>query len=384
MKRLILIIAIALLAIFFGYKLSELEGRIVIDLAGTIIQLSLLGAAIFIVFGGLILWLVVWLIIKAIRVASGSRNWLGALSSRHQRKAFYGSINAMLMNENDQARKLLSKSTKGDFNGVNFLIGAELERQAGNQQQAQAYLIQAMDYPESEPLALMKQAELCLQNNQAEEAMTLLSAVEGKIRQTKAFVELKLEVLKGLNDWPQIEATAKENKKLLGDAYLVWAEQWTTGEFAAIASKNGAKALQQHWQQLGRAQRKDHANQLAYVQLLLDQGLSGDAEEELVALAGKDKYPALWRLFKQINHANPSKAMKFIELEIKNQPDDPELYSVLANIAYNVKDYALAHKAILKALELRDNNNDKALLALILEQNNDYQQANALYRGLLN
>jgi hypothetical protein len=48
-----------------------------------------------------------------------------------------------------------------------------------------------------------------------------------------------------------------------------------------------------------------------------------------------------------------------------------------------MQDYELAHKAINKALELDPKPTDKALLACVLEKDNDFEQANVLYKGLL-
>jgi HemY protein len=383
MIKLIIIFVCVIIAFLFGYKLSEIEGRVIIDLPGTMIQTSILGSVIILIISLLVLWLVWHLVRRLFRIVSGSKTWLGRFSNRQQTQAFYNSINAMLMNEQQEARKLISKTKGGDFKGTNYLIAAELERQTGNSEQSQAYLIQAMESPQAQPLALMKQAELCLQNKQNEEAMNLLASIEGKIRTTKSFVVLKLHVLEGLNDWAQIENFAKENKKLLGDDYFVWSTQWTTGEFAAIASKHGANALKEHWQQLGRKEKKDQANQIAYLQLLIDQGLSAEAEKELIAIAAKQSHEGYWRLFKQLNHPHPHLAIKFIEQQIKQQPKNAALYSVLANLAYNMQDYELAGKAISKALELEPKASDKALLACVLEKKNDFEKANILYKGLL-
>ena len=383
MIRFIVCIAIFLGLLFLGYTLTAIEGRIIIDFAGTIIQASLLGGFIAVVLLVLALWLSVWVIKKFVGLATGSRTWIGRLSKRQQNQAFYQSINAMLMNEQQEALNLIRKTKKGNFEGSNYLIAAELERQAGDLQQAQADLISAMDFPKAEPLALMKQAEICLLNNKSEEAMNLLSSVTGKIRNTKSFISLKLQVLKGLSDWPQIQAVAKQNKRLLGDDYFTWATQWTTGEFAAIASKHGANALTAHWQQLSRNERKDQANQLIYLQLLIDQGQSAEAETELVAVASKQQHKGYFKLFKQLNHPNPTLAITFIEQEIKKSPDEAALYSVLANLAYNTGDYALAKKAVSKALDLDGSASDKALLACILEKSNNFEQANIVYKGLL-
>lgn len=383
MIKFIVIIACLLFFVFVGYTLTGIEGRIIIDFAGNIIQASLLGGFLFILLAAFALFLVWWVGRKLIRLVTGSKTWFGRLSKRQQTQAFYQSINAMLINEQQDALKYIRKTHKGKFQGTNYLIAAELERQAGDYDQAQAYLAKAKDHARAKPLALLKQAELCLQNDKSEEAMDLLTHVEGKTRDTKAFVSLKLQVLEGLSDWSQLQSVAKDNKKLLGDEYFTWATQWTTGEFAAIASKHGANSLKDHWQQLSRSERKDQANQLVYLQLLIDQGLSSEAEKELVAIAAKQKHSGYWRLFKQLNHPSPTLAIQFIEKAIKKNPEDAILYSVLANLAYNTNDYELANKAVHKALELESTPTDKALLACILEKSQEFEQANVVYKGLL-
>lgn len=383
MKKLIFLLVLLLLAIYFGDKLSEIEGRVVIDLAGTIIQLSLLGAAIFIVFGTIALMFCIWLMFRLFRVAVGSKNWWGNRSSRMQRKAFYDSINAMLINEPKQAQQLLKRTNKGDFRGTNYLIAAELEIQANNSKQAQALLIQAMDYPEVEPLALMKQAELQLKDEQADEAMSILSSVNGDVRKSKAFVMLKLKVLSAMNDWSQVKDVLKANKKLLGDDYEQWSKHTTITQLNEVADKQDADALKQHWQQLTRQSRNDPENKVAYLQKLIDQGRFADAEEELTSIIPKHNDAAYLELYKQLDYAEPNKSMHFIEKQIKRSPQNPVLYSVLANIAYKSDDLELASKALGKALELGDSPEDKALLAKVLETQQEYEQANVLYKGLL-
>jgi HemY protein len=111
--------------------------------------------------------------------------------------------------------------------------------------------------------------------------------------------------------------------------------------------------------------------------------MSAEAEKELVSIASKQQCDEYWLLFKQLNHPNPALAIKFIEQEIKKAPQNAALYSVLANLAYNMTDYELANKAVVKALELEDSITDKALLAAVLEKRNEFEKANVLYKGLL-
>jgi len=383
MIKLIVLLVILFVGLLFGHTLMGIEGRVVIALPGTVIEMSLISCAIIIFFAVITFWILEWAVKKIFRTISGSKTWLGAFSRRQRSNAFYESINAMLVNEPALALKNIRKTMGGDFRGTNALIAAELEIQAGNLDQAQAFLIDAADYPKTEAIAIMKQAEIALNQGKGEEAMTLLASVEGKSRQNKSFVQLKLRILAKLQDWPQIKTLATNHKKLLGDDYITWASQWVHGEFAAIASKQGANALKQHWQGLSRQARKDEANQVVYVQLLIDQGLYNDAQAVLVEFAEKHAHSVYWPLFKQLKLANPAPSMRFIESELKKQPNNPELFSVLGNLAYNSGDIQLCLKATRKALDLRHNKDDLKLLAKALESNNDLAGANALYHDLI-
>jgi HemY protein len=366
-----------------GHHLIGVEGRVIIALPSTVYEMNIISSVIIYISSVLLLWFSVWLLIKLLRSVSGTKNWLGLFSKRQQQKAYFKTINAMLMNEHDEARKLIQKTFGGDFQGTNYLMAAQLERQANNDKQAQAYLIQAMDEPESEPLAMMQQAEIALSSHDAKAAMEQISKIEGKVRKSKSFVLLKLRILESLGDWQQIQTLANENKRLLGDEHIPWAEQCVRGEFATIASKRGAKALQSHWESLSRKAKNEQANQNAYVQLLVDQGLFEAAEEVLVGFANKRSHPSQLNLFKQIVLPSPAKAMKYLESAIKRSPEQAELYSALAQLAFNSGDYELAEKAVSKALELKETDTDKTLYAKLLEKSENYEQANKVYQALL-
>jgi HemY protein len=75
--------------------------------------------------------------------------------------------------------------------------------------------------------------------------------------------------------------------------------------------------------------------------------------------------------------------MRLIESWIKADPQNAKLYSVLAHLAFNSGDNELAEKAVRKALELASDPDDGRLLARLLEQQNAFEKANNVYKGLL-
>lgn len=386
MKILIIFIIVALLALLglvFGHQLIGLEGRVIIALPKTVIEMTPISTIIILSVSFFGVWLLLVALKRLFYSIKTSKTWLGNYSRKHQQAAFHRAINEMLVGNTQRAEIEINKSLKIDAHGSNWLIAGELALQAERFEDAKMHFEHAQGLALSGQTASFKLAELQLLRGRANEAMNQLAKVEGKIRETKAFVDLKLKILLELKDWQEIQSQVKQHKKLLGDDYLTWAAQFSQGELAAICSKSGAKALQQHWQTLPKKERKDKANIRTYIQLLLDNQLHTQAEIELVSAQKLLGDKSLIDLFKQLSLNAPTKAMACIEHQLKLQPDQPEWLSALAHVAYNSNNFILARKAISKAIQLNPSNGDKKLLAKIMEQQQEFAEANAVYRSLI-
>jgi HemY protein len=383
MIKLIVLLVVLFIALLFGHTLIDQEGMVIIAFPDTVIELSIISAVIVVFFAVIAFWLLVWAVKRVIKLLSGSRNWFGSYSKRQQHKAFHRGLHAYLIGDFKNASAQLKKSFGGDFSGTNYMLAADIDARVNQGQNVDVLLAQAQVDTTSSSNASLKQAQLALVENHPQKALDALSELSDKEQRQAIAVQLRLQALAKLNRWTEVKDLAAENKKVVSEDYLTWTQRATHGEFAEVASKQGANALKEKWQNLSRSARKSLANQVCYVQLLIDQGLSSDAEKELVDFAKKKEHEAFWGLFKQLNHSAPTQAIKFIEQQIKQQPERAILYSVLAHLAYNSQDLSLAKRAINKAIELERNEADLLLLASILEQEQSYQQANQLYKSLM-
>lgn len=383
MIKLILLIVVVFVALFFGHILIDLPGMVVVAFPETVYQMKMSSALIIALSFFFLLWLGLWLFRRGVNLLSGSRNWFGSFSQRHQQKAFHRALNAYFTGDYELALKQVEKSFGGEFAGTNYMLAADLEERIHQGKGVDALLTHAQLEESTRVSAIIKQAQLALAHSDPQKCLTSLEQLSAKEQKKTEIVQLRLEALAKLDRWTDVKDVISENKKLIGEQYLSWAQQATHGEFAAIASKQGANALKEKWNNLSRAAKKDVSNQVSYVQLLLEQGLSAEAETVLVEFAKKHMHEAYWGLFKQLNHASPTAAIKFVEQKIKHQPDQANLYSVLAHLAYNSGDYSLAERAITKALELSKNEQDLLLLAAILEHDQSFEKANELYRSLV-
>ncbi len=382
MIRLVIILTILFIGLLFGHNLIEIDGRIIIALPNYMVELSLVSALIIAVFAVILFVILEWSIKKVFGSVSGSKRWFGNFSKRQQRKAFHQAIYAMVIGEKSTAKSHFEKVRDPGFQACNLLLKSELLKQEGEFVKAQAALIEAQEIEQAKPYAILKQAQLALMQKQPKEVLTLLSEVEGKLRQTLSFVDIKLHALAQLSEWDQVLVFAKEHKKVLGNKYVDWAKHAVKQEFAEIASKEGGKALKEYWQNLPRKAKQDEANQVMFVQSLIDQSMHEDAQTNLVAFASKHASEQHWELFKEIKLPNPSAAIKFVESEIKKSPTEANLYSILGHLAFNSGDFSLAQRAVAKSIELSPQAYDYKLYAKILEQNGDLKAANEVYKRL--
>jgi HemY protein len=383
MIKLIVLLAILFFALLFGHTLLDQEGMVIIALPGTVIELTIISAVMVVFFSLIIFWLLTWAFKRIFALLTGSRNWLGTFSKRKRNKAFYSGLQAYLIGDFKTAATQIEKSFGGDFSGTNYILAADIDARVNQGKNVAGLMTHAQVDAGDTSGAVLKQAQLALLDNQPQRSLDLLTQLSEKEQKHPVAVQLRLQSLAKLNRWTDVKDWISEHRKVIADDYLTWAQRATHGEFAEIASKHGANALKEKWQNLSRSARKDVANQICYVQLLLEQGLSSDAETILVDAASTQEHDAYWGLFKQLDHASPARAIKFVEQKIKQQPSRAILYSVLAHLAFNSKDYSLAQRAINKAVDLERKPQDLLLLAAILEQQQYYQQANQLYKSLM-
>ncbi len=386
MRKLLLYICLLILffiGLLFGHAAIGEKGRIFIAMGDLRIQMSVVSAGISLLIGFIVSIFLWWAIKRLIRMVAGSRNWFGVLSRRKQSKALFNAINACALGDYENAHKFINKTFPGDFDGANYILAADIDRRLNNGKNIENLLSIAETFPPSQASAKTQQAAWCLQQHQFKQAESILESIDAKSQQYAVVVRLWLSVLAALGKWDKVKEKLRVHKKVLGDDYVQWAQQAVQGEFSEIASKHGANALKEKWASLPRTAKKDIANQIVYVQLLIDQGLSQEAEPILVELAKKSRNPAFHGLFKQLKHPNPYHAMRLVESWIKVDSDNAQLYSVLSHLAFNSGDYELAEKAIRKALELANKPEDARLLARLLEKQNAFEKANNVYKGLL-
>lgn len=383
MIRILMVFVGLLIAVLIGSLIFDDKGYVFIEFSEWIIEMNVFSMAIMGILLLVGLLLLFWLIQKLYMLVSGSKNWLGNWGSRRKKNAFTNGLIALAENNYLEARKQLASIEQEDFDGLNLLAAAEAELQLKDHQRARENWQLAATYPKSALAANMSLIRSHLQHQQNAEALAIIERMDDKQQKQPAVLRLWAQALAQAGKWHELKDRLKSWKKPLGDDYQYFMQQASQGDFAEIASKQGAQQLKENWQSLPRATRKDPAQQAAYIQQLLAQGMHEDAEQALVEYQKDGPHPLLLPLFRQLVLPNPAAAIKKLESWLKHDDMNVELLSTLGQLAYQAKDYSLAEKALAKAIKLGNRQQDLRLMASIKENQLDEHQALQLYKQSL-
>ncbi len=357
------------------------KGYVLITMGNTAIEMTVISLVISVVLGLVGLWIVLKLVFWLAGLFKGSHRWFGKLGERRRKRAFYRGLQALVEGQLEDAKKAFQQTTDGDFDGVNYLAAAQVARALDEKDRVRALLSEAEDYPNAKVAATLVQARLDIEEGQPEQAFARLEKLDDKHGDHTQVVKLKAECLARQGHWQTLEDNLPGWKKHLDKAsFTRWSQQIAKGKFAEIASKQGANALKQHWQTLPRKLRHDTAYQAAYVQQLLEQGMHSDAQDCLLEWQKRGPEPAFLPLMKQLNLANAAPTMAALEKWIKQDSDNPALYSTLGHVAFHAGDDALAEKALMKAITLSEDKQDLLVLSQLSEQHHDNAKALTFYK----
>ena len=383
MIRILMVFVALLIAVLIGSLIFDDKGYVFIDFAGYVVEMNVFSMAIMTILVIVGLLLFSWLVKKLIMIISGSKNWLGNWGTRKKKRAFTNGLIALAEQDYLEARKQLASIEQEDFDGLNLLAAAEAELQLQNPEGAQEYWRLATSYPKSAFAAKLCLVRDHLQNQQPMKALEILDDVNDKQKRQKSVLTLRAQALVQAGKWQELKDRLPSWKKALGEHYEHYMQLASSGNFAEIASKEGANQLKENWHSLPKSTRRDPALQAAYVKQLIDQGMHIDAEAALGEYHKNKPHPMLLPLYKELRLSHPTTALKQLEQWLKVDDMNVELLSTLGTLAYHANDLSLAEKALSKAIKLGNRQQDILLLAKIKESQQDDQQALALYKQSL-
>ncbi|TDF35558.1 heme biosynthesis protein HemY [Alteromonadaceae bacterium M269] len=384
MRVLILFLAILIIGLLVGPMLIENQSSVVIALDRWVIEMSMVSLAVILLLSSGAILALAWISIRIIRILSGSQKWFSGWSDRKHNKAFTQGLVALDEANYSEAEKQLSHVGDGKFSGVELLAAAQAANNLGHSDKAVTLWERAQNERASKLAATIHLIEHHIKQRNPGEAISQIKQLSEKEQKNKRIVLLWVQALAESGQWQQLRDNLSSWKKQLSvEDYQYWMKQTAQGFYAELASKEGANPLKQYWQSLPRKTRNDPAQQSAYVEQLIGQGMHKDAEEALLNFQSKQPQKLLFPLFRELHLTNPTSTIKCLENWLKKDSENAELLSVLGQVAFNAKDWDLAERALAKAIRLASDNKDVLLLARVKEQQQEPSQALELYKQSL-
>ena len=384
MRVLILFLAILIIGLLVGPMLIENQSSVVIALDRWVIEMSMVSLAVILLLSSGAILALAWISIRIIRILSGSQKWFSGWSDRKHNKAFTQGLVALDEANYSEAEKQLSHVGDGKFSGVELLAAAQAANNLGHSDKAVTLWERAQNERASKLAATIHLIEHHIKQGNPSEAISQIKQLSEKEQKNKRIVLLWVQALAESGQWQQLRDNLSSWKKQLSvEDYQYWMKQTAQGFYAELASKEGANPLKQYWQSLPRKTRNDPAQQSAYVEQLIGQGMHKDAEEALLNFQSKQPQKLLFPLFRELHLTNPTSTIKCLENWLKKDSENAELLSVLGQVAFNAKDWDLAERALAKAIRLASDNKDVLLLARVKEQQQEPSQALELYKQSL-
>ncbi|MBC3766488.1 heme biosynthesis HemY N-terminal domain-containing protein [Neptunicella marina] len=384
MIRLLLLFVLLIAGLVAGRLLTDQQGYVLIALDNWTIEMSVV-TLLSLIVGSMVLFLVAeWLFKKGWRGLGGSLNLVSRWRERRRHSAYINGMIALKEQHLVEAQKYFTRLNSQSLHGVDLLHAADATALLNQTQTSTELWEKALLDPATELAAKLHFIQLHLQEKRFDKALQLLQHLPEKYRQHPTVAQYWCEGLAAKGNWHELKDRLKGWKKILGmESYSQWMQRCSFGVFAEIASKQGAIQLKNVWQALPRSDRKDHAQQAAYVKQLIGQGMHNDAAAALVEFQNHPQ-PQLLPLYSQLRCKAPAAVIKQLEGWLRKDENNLKLLSALASVAFYSDNFVLAEKVLQKRLGLEADRDDLLLLAKTKEMSGQTQQAMELYKQALN
>jgi HemY protein len=370
-------------AIFVGTFIFTEPGYVLVSYGKEYFEMTLI-TLLLLLFGS---WLVLRVIIftwqKVMGISSATSFYFFSKSERKAREALHQGLTAFLLKDWSRAEKLLSAS--GDRSGLlesKHMFAAVAADAAGDDDKVLVHL-NALDDDEVDT-ALLK-ADLWLRRGEYEEASEILSPLFAKKPKDDAVLILYVRLLGEMQDWqallvllPQIEKQAIYDEKQLNTfAYKVVDQALTQ-----TVLTQSVEAAEQQWKQLSGKMKKQSYAISAYVGVLAANGHSEQAGSLLLKTLKRSSLQDYLPVFRQVTFSQPLALNKYLQGELKNDEDNPQLLCALGHLAAASGDHTLATKALAKAVQRAPVAEDLRVLANTYSDLGENGKAVAIYQKL--
>lgn len=353
MTKIIILLLIFALGLILGPSWASGQGILVLMTPTHTIEMSLVVAALLLVAGLLVLWLLEILFRSVFKGKRTGARWFRGRKQRKAQKQFNQALHAWLLKDYETAAKLAEAAAPALPQPQDAYLLAATAWQAVHNQAEQQRLLELAQLGDSKDLAV----QLALLDNTKDPTKALALAKDLLAREPKNRAVLRtaaislyqhghLQTLRGL-------LANLENRQALPRALLA---EYIRACYRAYFTSAGAESatLRTRWQELPKKLRRSTPVRLAYLDVLMKSGYGAAAAK--VAARGI-QHNVLTASDLLLYNANDWREVAPLreetERQIKAHPDHPNWVLLLAILAIQEGDYSLAERAAQQAIRLK-------------------------------
>ena len=394
MFKFLFLMLLLLAGIIGGPYLAGKQGYVLIQTEHYRIEFAITTLVIIFVASLAIVYLTEWIISKFLHLSSGSYTWM---ARRKRLKAQSQTLEGlMLLDQGDyqKAQKLIGKNAKHSEQPIlNFIKAAEAAQRAGNDFDANHYLLQATDLAGVNDLLVeITRTKILLAQNKLVEATHAIDALLVTNFKNKEILKLAVDIYLQTEDYVKLDniLSQVEKSQIYNDKELNILEEKI--ETSLMAKEENAESLMQWWENQPNQRRKQSRSKLHLIQNLLDKKAQQNAYQVILDMVKKmnessfNLYPKLQQQIIRLQISDNQKLCALLEKQAKKaEPYKTEIYRALGYLYTRAKDFKLASHAFDMVLQdpkhLQEN--DISMASYVFEQNDELEKAQQVRENYL-
>jgi len=281
------------------------------------------------------------------------------------------------------AEQLFKRHAEDIQGGLLWLTGVALaaHRQGASARRDDALRLAAQRFPEAEAALRLLQAELLIDENRLEGALSLLQALHAETPRQPHVLRLLTELHRRRGEWEAVLQRLPELTRLraLPEERLLELEENAVEGRLAQLSEDGSEAVNAFWHDLRRSLRGRERLIAAYAQALAAAGNAQAACDVLLKTLRERASQAAASALANLDPAQPKPALEAVEDLLarhgENAGTAPALHLFAARMAWKLDLWGKARSHAEAALAAQPSAEAHALLARVLERDGHTQQA---------
>lgn len=387
MFRIIFLFVVLGAGLFAGTQYSGQQGYVLISIAEKTIEMSVTTLVIFVIAALAALFLLEYLVKKALYASSSTWNYFSARKARLSRRYTDEGIVKLLEGDFRQAEKKATKwASYHDMPLLCYLVASEAAQGLGDAAKRDKYLELASKEENAQLAVELTRAKQQVRQADYAAAFDTLSTLKAAHPHNSIVLNLLKTAYIELKLWQPLLDLLPTLSKVVGLSeaeHLQLTEKAQCGLLTEVAEQKGSEGLISYWNSLPRKLKSDSYLVECFAKLLIDRKADNEAFTLIKENLKKHPNSDLYKLLPEMKLADNHPAVVFLEEALRKDGNNADAHSALAQFHLRNEKWSEAQQHFEQALAVRSNVSDYAYLADALEKQNLTKAAHEVSRKAL-